>query len=874
MRERLDGERRMGHSLTRAGGLFVAIFLSLTGALVSTPLSAGGVRGAIEANKDVPGAGVLNPVEWAKDYVEDQFKDALVGSEISEGMDAIFKQVFEHFNAEAGGLMGRPKYPRCKNAAFTQAFQVAADHKDKAMISGFFHSIWDIEKKLITLGGAETLGEWLKETAEDQVRKAIGDYMSGQKPEVYEYSHTTGEGCDITMKAVWNKPGGRYEILYAGDCHCNDVRVANFDTRTIKLKEWAVVARGTIQVVTSGDKLTFRVSRPSLTISANCDCVAGGTGTWVPPPPPPPTDGGTTTTGGGALIGGGGTTTTTGGGTTTTGGGDSSTTTGGGGGTTTGGGGTTTPPPQPPPLPPPQPEWSMDNPCPPCQAFLDAAREHQRKAAEFDKEAARLREQIAQNEARQKAARDRIDQKNKELGGQEGTGGSATDPDTGLTTESWTQADGRVKITVRDASGKVIEERFRDRRDSSKIREEIAAEERRLQDLQNEAERLRKDLDYNERGARTQRKLADDALNALRDCIREKCGVALAGEPEKVFCVTPNCGAVCETDRCESTCTGPGCEAVCAGSECQSSCIGEGCETACVGVACDSFCAGDDCQTACTGTGCEALCTGPGCQSACDGGDCPTTCTPGTPGCEEHLEPGDVGYTPPPETSCPPCEDKEKAIRSLTTALRGSEAVLELIDYNLRMIAKKLEQLNNAAQEASQAGFPLDEDALDSRISLLQSQDSNQFLGSSTIHDIDRTKRQIETLRKELEECEKQCTMVEVEQHFHLFGNDPFDAVDPIAPEAGQSGEPTGPSGGGVSPPAGGGGGGATTAVINNIPIERLFLAAPDACPAEHFHGNANNCNGVFTFDPDPSGCGHGTVSAVTTIPVSACPDL
>ena len=60
--------------------------------------------------------------------------------------------------------------------------------------------------------------------------------------------------------------------------------------------------------------------------------------------------------------------------------------------------------------------------------------------------------------------------------------------------------------------------------------------------------------------------------------------------------------------------------------------------------------------------------------------------------------------------------------------------------------------------------------------------------------------------------------------------------------------------------------------VINNIPIDRLILAGPDSCPSNHFHGNANNCNGVFVFDPDPLVCGHGT--ATITIPVSQCPDL
>ncbi|MDP6952449.1 MAG: hypothetical protein QGF53_06770 [Alphaproteobacteria bacterium] len=68
--------------------------------------------------------------------------------------------------------------------------------------------------------------------------------------------------------------------------------------------------------------------------------------------------------------------------------------------------------------------------------------------------------------------------------------------------------------------------------------------------------------------------------------------------------------------------------------------------------------------------------------------------------------------------------------------------------------------------------------------------------------------------------------------------------------------------------------GATTVTVINNIPISRLTLVGPDACPANHYHGDANNCLGVFTTDPAPGVCGHGKEDEVEVIAISECPDL
>ena len=169
-------------------------------------------------------------------------------------------------------------------------------------------------------------------------------------------------------------------------------------------------------------------------------------------------------------------------------------------------------------------------------------RKYLAKADQYDQAADAIRAKIGENEAAQQPIRDKIARLNKmiEAIGKGGAGGSAYDPSTGLTTEAWTQPDGTVRITVKDKAGHVVEERTRDRHDASKIREEIATEQARLDKLEKAKAELQKDLHYNERGAATQRKLAADAQRGLRRCIREKCLVVESVQVEQVYHVTGN----------------------------------------------------------------------------------------------------------------------------------------------------------------------------------------------------------------------------------------------------------------------------------------------------------------------------------------------
>lgn len=201
---------------------------------------------------------------------------------------------------------------------------------------------------------------------------------------------------------------------------------------------------------------------------------------------------------------------------------------------------TITPAPAPPPAPltpPPAPtqQWSETNPCPECQPFLDLAIKHRNAAEAIAQTIAELRQRLAANQGRQRATQARIDQINKEISGKSGEGGSAYDPDSGLTTESWTQPDGSVKITVRNSQGQVVEERTRKRRDVTALRKRLAQEEAELARLQQEERMLQNEILRQARGRETQLKLEADARAALKQCLAERCRM-LAPAPATGAC--------------------------------------------------------------------------------------------------------------------------------------------------------------------------------------------------------------------------------------------------------------------------------------------------------------------------------------------------
>lgn len=125
----------------------------------------------------------------------------------------------------------------------------------------------------------------------------------------------------------------------------------------------------------------------------------------------------------------------------------------------------------------------------------------------------------------------------------------------------------------------------------------------------------------------------------------------------------------------------------------------------------------------------------------------------------------------------------------------------------------------------------------------------------------------LDSLKAALDGCIKEkCALVEVIDVINLIGNDPFDRQDPISEGESTNSTPT-PSTPTPTPVA-------TIQVLpGNIPVSRFASPSPpDACAEDHYHAvSVLDCDGNIVVDPAPAVCGFGTVSQITTIPLSSC---
>ena len=151
------------------------------------------------------------------------------------------------------------------------------------------------------------------------------------------------------------------------------------------------------------------------------------------------------------------------------------------------------------PLPAPGPDGNeigvVNANCPECEIEVAALRELEKefediknliqwKYAELDGIKAWIKEQKRKVELADMASHS-----------QDGTGGSAFDPATGLTTESITLNDGRVRITTYDASGKIVSgPEFRLRKDVEQLKKELKAEKDKLADLEKKQKKTEEEL--------------------------------------------------------------------------------------------------------------------------------------------------------------------------------------------------------------------------------------------------------------------------------------------------------------------------------------------------------------------------------------------
>lgn len=182
---------------------------------------------------------------------------------------------------------------------------------------------------------------------------------------------------------------------------------------------------------------------------------------------------------------------------------------------------------QPAPRAPEQPlqhAWGEQDPCPECMKEKALVDDSAQRLAGIDAEIQSAEELLAANDRRRLQAQHRIDDIDTRLDSEEGTGGESFDPDTGITIKSYDQGDGTVKVDTLGPDNALLDSYSYPRRSSQELVRERAQREAEVQAADDEAVRLRTQLNAARRTRATAQAELEQAQRALRDCIAVRCG--------------------------------------------------------------------------------------------------------------------------------------------------------------------------------------------------------------------------------------------------------------------------------------------------------------------------------------------------------------
>lgn len=190
------------------------------------------------------------------------------------------------------------------------------------------------------------------------------------------------------------------------------------------------------------------------------------------------------------------------------------------------------PAPQPPPQPftapatpqPPRQAWSEHNPCPDCMQEKQIVDSIAQRLASIDAEIQSTQELLEANDRKRLQAQHRIDDIDTRLDSEEGTGGESFDPHTGITIRSYDQGDGTVKVDTIGPHNELIDSYSYPRRSSQELAKERAEREAEVKAADDEAVRLRTQLNRAQRARAATQADLDQAQRVLRDCIATRCG--------------------------------------------------------------------------------------------------------------------------------------------------------------------------------------------------------------------------------------------------------------------------------------------------------------------------------------------------------------
>lgn len=180
------------------------------------------------------------------------------------------------------------------------------------------------------------------------------------------------------------------------------------------------------------------------------------------------------------------------------------------------------------PKPKPEPKWSVDNPCPECQPIADNLAKEKAKMKQLQAEKGKVDQAAIDNQIEQGQIGKRIAALNAQIESQKGTFAEGRDPESGLTIRAENIGGGRVRVTTRDGSGKIIEEHTRGVRSAKRMKERVKELEKKLKDLKKQEAALRKKSNELDKKIDDSQKRIDALIKALKKCVEEKCKKLIA----------------------------------------------------------------------------------------------------------------------------------------------------------------------------------------------------------------------------------------------------------------------------------------------------------------------------------------------------------
>lgn len=214
-------------------------------------------------------------------------KKRLIGAGVSKQMVLILSKIdakLKDILGATGGKeikktkgMGRQRM--CSDAALNIAKSLSAQSLRSRTLRGAGTIGIDIIETLSSFPQkiTESIGKELVSQLKAQLEQKLSDYMKQLDPELYSTSTPT---CDTQMRVLWNRRKGTYSYVFAGDCKCQKVWVDGIRSHRgrIELRNFLITGEGKVgmypRITDKKPKVevVFDARRPSLNMTANCNC--------------------------------------------------------------------------------------------------------------------------------------------------------------------------------------------------------------------------------------------------------------------------------------------------------------------------------------------------------------------------------------------------------------------------------------------------------------------------------------------------------------------------------------------------------------------------------------------------------------------------